>query len=90
MKHTTSTDLRKNLSALMDAVNDDHEPLLVTRANGKPVLMVSVEDYDAMDETAYLMSSEANRKSLLRSLEQVEAGNLVIKTLGELKAMETE
>ncbi len=90
MKHTTSTDLRKNLSALMDKVNDDHEPLLVTRANGKPVLMISVEDYDAMDETAYLMSSEANRKSLMRSIEQAEKGNFVVKTMEELEAMAKE
>ncbi|MBV0912814.1 type II toxin-antitoxin system Phd/YefM family antitoxin [Anianabacter salinae] len=86
MKHTTSTDLRKNLSALMDKVNEDHEPLLVTRANGRPVLMISVEDYDSLDETAYLMSTKANRESLARSLEQVEAGRIVTPTMDEFDA----
>lgn len=90
MKHTTSTDLRKNLSSLMDAVNDDHEPLLVTRANGKPVLMISVEDYDAMDETAYLMASPANAKELMDAKARAEAGNFVVKTMEELEAMAKE
>ena len=83
MKHTTSTDLRKNLSTLMDAVNDDHEPLLVTRANGRPVLMISVEDYEAMDETAYLLSSPRNKKMLLESIARLEAGEGVVRELIE-------
>lgn len=90
MKHTTSTDLRKNLSALMDQVNDDHEPLIVTRANGKPVVMVSLEDYDAMDETAYLLSSPANAQALKEAMERVEKGKQVRKSLSELEAMEDE
>lgn len=77
MKHTTSTDLRKNLSAFMDKVNEDHEPLLITRANGKPVLMISVEDYDSLDETSYLLSTEANRRALERSIAQAGAGEVI-------------
>ena len=64
MKHTSSTELRANLAAMMDRVNDDHEPLMVTRAKGRPVVMISLEDYAAMDETAYLLSSPANAKAL--------------------------
>ena len=44
MKTLSSTDLRANLSAVMDRVNDDHEPVIVTRAKGRPVVMVSLED----------------------------------------------
>ncbi|WP_456386932.1 type II toxin-antitoxin system Phd/YefM family antitoxin [Profundibacter sp.] len=90
MKHTSSTDLRANLSKMMDQVNDDHEPLIVTRAKGKPVVMISVEDYDAMDETAYLLSSPANKAALLESIVQVERGELVHKTIEELEAMAEE
>lgn len=90
MKHTSSTDLRANLSKMMDQVNDDHEPLIVTRAKGKPVVMISVEDYDAMDETAYLLSSPANKVALLESIVQVERGELVHKTIEELEAMAEE
>ena len=51
MKFLSSTELRANLSAVMDQVNDDHEPVIVTRARGKPVVMVSLEDWASMDET---------------------------------------
>lgn len=88
MKHISSTRLRANLSAMMDRVNDDHEPLMVTRAKGSPVVMISLEDYAAMDETAYLLSSPANRAALERSLAEVEAGKLIDKTPQELEAME--
>ena len=88
MRHISSTRLRANLSAMMDRVNDDHEPLMVTRAKGSPVVMISLEDYAAMDETAYLLSSPANRAALERSLAEVEAGKLIEKAPQELEAME--
>lgn len=75
---------------MMDRVNDDHEPLMVTRAKGKPVVMISLEDYDAMDETAYLLASPANRAALLESIAQVEQGELVHKTIEELEMMAEE
>lgn len=81
MKHATSTDFRKNLSAMMDRVNDDHEPLLVTRTGGKPVVMISLEDYQQMDETAYLLSTEANRARLLEAVTGLKAGEGVEREL---------
>ena len=54
MKTLSSTALRANLSSVMDQVNDDHEPVIVTRTKGKPVVMVSLEDWASMDETTYL------------------------------------
>ena len=90
MKHTTSTDLRKSLSAMMDRVNEDHEPVLVTRAKGKPVVMISLEDYEAMDETAYLLASPANARALRDAISRVERGEVVSRTLADLEAMEGE
>lgn len=90
MKHTSSTDLRKNLSALMDRVNDDHEPLLVTRANGKSVVMLSVEDYQAMDETAYLLASPENARRLRLSIDQIEQGHTIAKSADDLDALAGE
>ena len=90
MKHTSSTDLRANLAAMMDRVNDDHEPLMVTRAKGRPVVMISLEDYAAMDETAYLLSSPANRVDLMRALAEMDETKFVIKTMAELEAMASE
>ncbi len=90
MKHTTSTDLRKSLSAMMDRVNEDHEPVLVTRAKGKPVVMISLEDYQAMDETAYLLASPANARALRDAIARVERGEVITRTLADLQAMEGE
>ncbi|WP_104017296.1 type II toxin-antitoxin system Phd/YefM family antitoxin [Roseovarius nitratireducens] len=90
MKHTTSTDLRKSLSAMMDRVNEDHEPVLVTRAKGKPVVMISLDDYQAMDETAYLLASPANARALRDAIARVERGEGVTRTLADLEAMDGE
>lgn len=90
MKHTSSTDLRANLSAMMDKVNDDHEPLIITRAKGRPVVMISLEDYDAMDETAYLLSNPSNAKALREAIHRLDGGDTVIKTIEELEAMANE
>ena len=87
MKTLSSTELRANLSAVMDRVNDDHEPVIVHRAKGKPVVMVSLEDWASMDETAYLLSSPANKAALMASLADAEAGRSVVKTMEELEAM---
>jgi antitoxin YefM len=90
MRTLSSTDLRQNLSSVMDQVNDDHEPVIVTRAKGKPVVMVSLEDWASMDETTYLLASPANRRELLASIAELEAGKVVVKTMAELEALEDE
>jgi len=90
MKHTSSTDLRANLAAMMDRVNDDHEPLMVTRAKGRPVVMISMEDYASMDETTYLLSSPANAKALRAAIARLENGEGIEKTMQELEAMADE
>lgn len=65
---------RANLARTMDRVCNDHEPLIVTR-NGQPsVVMLSLEDYQALEETAYLLRSPANARRLLAAVEQLSAG----------------
>jgi antitoxin YefM len=91
MKTLTSTELRANLSAVMDSVNDDHEPVIVTRAGGRPVVMVSLEDWSSMDETTYLTASPANKAALDRAIDDFRAGVPgVVKTMKELEAFEKE
>lgn len=77
MKTLSSTDLRANLASVMDQVNDDHEPVIVTRDKGRPVVMVSLEDWASMDETAYLLTSPENARRLRLSLQQLQAGETV-------------
>lgn len=90
MRTLSSTDLRKKLAETMDQVNDDHTPVIVTRSGGKPAVLMSLEDYAAMDETAYLLSSPRNAERLNVSIAQIEAGNVIDKTMQELEAMESE
>lgn len=90
MKTLSSTELRANLSAVMDRVNDDHEPVIVHRAKGKPVVMVSLEDWQAMDETTYLLSSPANAAALRQGMARLEAGEVVVRTIEDIEAMAEE
>jgi antitoxin YefM len=68
------THLRKNLSGILDKVNDDHNPVLITRQKGSPAVLISLEDYKSYEETAYLMQSPENAKRINRSIEQIEKG----------------
>ena len=68
------THLRKNLSGILDKVNEDHSPVLITRQKGSPAVLISLEDYKSYEETAYLMQSPENAKRLNRSIEQIEKG----------------
>ncbi len=64
---------RKNLFPLIEQVNDDHTPVEITSKRGSAVLM-SRDDYDALQETAYLLRVPANARRLLESLEQASTG----------------
>jgi antitoxin YefM len=83
MKTLSSTDLRANLSAVMDRVNDDHEPVIVTRNKGRPVVIVSLEDYASMDETAYLLSSPENARRLREAIKGLNEGKGIVRELIE-------
>jgi antitoxin YefM len=90
MKTLSSTDLRANLSSVMDQVNDDHEPVIVHRTKGKPVVMVSLEDWASMDETTYLLASPANKAALLAAIAETDPARMVVKSMAELEAMARE
>ena len=68
------TKARKNLASTMEKVCDDHNPLIITRKSSRPVVMLSLEDYQAMEETTYLLRSPKNAKRLLESIVELENG----------------
>ena len=68
---------RKELSMTMEKVCEDHSPIIITRKNAKPVVMISLEDFNSMEETAYLMKSRANAERLNESIKQAEDGKLI-------------
>jgi len=65
---------RAKLAATMDRVCDDREPVIITRGGRKAVVMISMEDYNALEETAYLLRSPKNAKRLLEAIENLENG----------------
>ena len=65
---------RANLATTMDRVCNDHEPLIITRGGQQSVVMLSLEDFNALEETAYLLRSPANARRLLTATEQLNAG----------------
>lgn len=68
------TRLRANLAGEMDRVCEDHAPIIVTRKSSAAVVMMSLEDYEALEETAYLLRSPKNALRLLQSLAELESG----------------
>ncbi|MBI5918199.1 MAG: type II toxin-antitoxin system prevent-host-death family antitoxin [Nitrosomonadales bacterium] len=81
MDAITYSAARANLAKTMDRVCDDHEPLIITRNGEQSVVMLSLDDYKALEETAYLLRSPANAKRLLAALGQLAEGNGVEREL---------
>ncbi|MCF6280753.1 MAG: type II toxin-antitoxin system prevent-host-death family antitoxin [Candidatus Polarisedimenticolaceae bacterium] len=74
---------RANLAKTMEKVCNDHEPIIITRKRESPVVMIYLEDYQAMEETTCLMRSPANARQLLESIAELEAGKGVERELLE-------
>jgi len=78
------TAARENLASTMDKVCNDHDPVIITRNRNQAVVMMSLEDYSSLEETAYLMRSPANARRLAESIEQIEKGKVVPRKLKDL------
>ena len=74
---------RANLASTMSRVCDDHEPLIITRNGQQSVVMLSLEDFTALEETAYLLRSPANTKRLMAAIEQLSTGEGIERKLAE-------
>lgn len=75
MRATTFSDLRNNLAATLDRVSEDHEPVVITREQGKPAaVLMSLEDFSSYEETAYLLQNPRNAERLLSAVAELEAG----------------
>ena len=74
MDAITYSTARANLARTMDRVCEDHAPLIITRNGEQSVVMVSLDDYQALEETAYLLRSPANAKRLLAAVTQLADG----------------
>ena len=83
MDAITYSSARANLARTMDRVCNDHEPLIITRNGDQSVVMLSLEDFQALEETAYLLRNPANAKRLLSATAQLDAGNGTERRLAE-------
>lgn len=68
------TSARAKLAGTMKRVCQNHEPVTITRKTQDAVVMLSLTDYEALNETAYLLRSPRNAKRLMASLAELEAG----------------
>lgn len=82
MKVVNYTDLRVNLKKWFDLVVDDLEEVIIKRKDNRDLVLISLDEYNALKETSYLLSGK-NREVLIKSLEEAKAGKVVEKPLIE-------
>jgi antitoxin YefM len=83
VKTISYTAARADLARTMDRVREDHEPVIITRKGSPPVVLVSLEDYDALNETSYLTRSPANARRLQEAIQELESDQGVPRDLVE-------
>lgn len=83
MKTINYSEARQNLAATMVKAIEDRAPILITRQNGEPCVLMSLEEYESLEETAYLMRSPANAMRLMASIEELRSGKGVERKLDE-------
>ncbi|GGX41873.1 type II toxin-antitoxin system Phd/YefM family antitoxin [Saccharospirillum salsuginis] len=71
--HTISfSAFRASLDQVLDRVNEDHTPVMITRQNGKPAVLLSLDEFSSYEETAYLLGSANNAQRLALAIEALE------------------
>jgi antitoxin YefM len=74
MKSISYTTARSNLAKTMERVCEDHAPITITRQGEGAVVVMSMDDYQALEETAYLLRSPKNTRRLIESIAELENG----------------
>jgi antitoxin YefM len=81
VKTMTYSESRARYAEVLNSVTDDREEVVITRAGHEPVVIVSLEDYESLKETAYLLRSPANARRLLASIDELENGGGIVREL---------
>ncbi len=74
MESISYTSARSNLAKTMERVCDDHAPVAITRKGEGAVVMISMADYQSLEETAYLLRSPKNTRRLIEAVAELESG----------------
>jgi len=83
MEAITYTAARQNLAKTIEKVCQDHAPMIVTRKSSESVVIISLDDFESLEETAYLLRSPQNTRRLIESIVQLGNGNGIEKELIE-------
>ncbi|GGS34229.1 MULTISPECIES: type II toxin-antitoxin system prevent-host-death family antitoxin [Streptomyces] len=83
MRTMTYTESRANYAETLSAVVDDREEVVVTRAGHEPVVIVALDEYESLKETAYQLRSPENARRLLASIDRLESGGGTVQELAE-------
>ena len=83
MKTMSYSDSRARYAEMLTSVEQDREPVIITRSGHEPVVVMALDDYNALVESAYLLRSPANARRLHESIERLEAGGGVVRELAE-------
>ncbi|MBP7554530.1 MAG: type II toxin-antitoxin system prevent-host-death family antitoxin [Spirochaetes bacterium] len=83
MQVASYSDIRKNLKSYLDEVFLNRDPLIITRKNNENLVVISLDDYNSLTETNYLLSSKKNEERLLSSLQKARSKNSFEKELIE-------
>ena len=83
METMSYSSFRKNLAKTLDKVSDNHTPVLITRQNGSPAVVISLDDFHAYEETAYLMASPQNAQRLNEAIAEIKSGHYFQRDLTE-------
>ena len=73
MKAITYTAAREGLASAMDEVCRDRAPIVITRNRDQSVVLMSLDDYEELQETAHLLRSPANARRLLAAIQSLES-----------------
>lgn len=83
MRTMTYTESRAKYAETLSAVVDDREEVVVTRAGHEPVVIVALDEYESLKETAYQLRSPQNARRLLASIHRLESGGGTVQELAE-------
>ena len=83
MNAITYTEARAKLADTITRVCEDHNPVIITKKSDMAVVMISLSDYEALEETSYLLRSPKNTQRILESIRELESGDGIVKDLIE-------
>jgi len=77
MTVVTVSEAKRDLDALIAKVVSNAEPTIITTETGQQIVLLSLDEFNAWQETAYLLSNPANAAHLRQSIAEAQAGKLV-------------